>query len=366
MSFRALTYSELDAVAGGYWHDYCYYSSGGGQVWDREWIEDQPPTDNRPVANLTYAGPPPDQGTPEFLSYDATTNSLGFGDGWADQIYDSSGGGGGYAAGLLAGGSWVSAALQNDLNHKASNIINNSSDYNAGLRGVAALYSDYGLGYLVRGGVDHSFNASNNYLGTNPSNGPIVVTAQHDIYSIHFVPTLTNIGYGEAVTWAPLDQGSFTPVTQDWGAATLIIDPVTGQVVVDGNGHPLAWPSGINPANIYNTAIQKNGITASYDAMDLFSHNGTWDFQRGGSANGTINHPEFISASTVAIGIYFAAAGVPLGICLTIQNAYAQQHSTYAPTTRMDAEYRYLPALNVQNTIIGYDLAKHLAQKART
>ena len=42
MAFRELTFEELDQVAGGYWHSYCYYSSGGQCVWDREWIDDTP------------------------------------------------------------------------------------------------------------------------------------------------------------------------------------------------------------------------------------------------------------------------------------------------------------------------------------
>lgn len=60
--------------------------------------------------------------------------------------------------------------------------------------------------------------------------------------------------------------------------------------------------------------------------------------------------------ATVAIGIYAAAAGLSPDEILTAQNLYARLRSRYRNDKLMDSVYTYLPATNVSNTYLGYDL----------
>jgi hypothetical protein len=159
-------------------------------------------------------------------------------------------------------------------------------------------------------------------------------------------------------------EGGYTKVTQDWGTPRGITDPLTHLPVRNAKGEILLWPSGINPIEIYNSGLNSKSSEALSAGPILFSQNAYWDFQRGGSQNGKINHPEFFDASNVVIGLYNAAAGVPLSVTLTEQNNYARFKSRYKPGTSMDKTYTYLPARDVRNTIIGYELANSI-RKAR-
>ncbi len=161
--------------------------------------------------------------------------------------------------------------------------------------------------------------------------------------------------YSEGATGA-----GYIPVTMNWGAATTVEDPNTGQVIRDARGVPLLWPKGINMARVFNSGQNAGYTDAIAGAQVLFAHNGYWDFQRAGSQNGGINHPEFTPASTVVIGLYYAAAGVPVETTLSLQNGYAEMYSTFARGTVMDTEYTHLPRVNVINTRIGYQIADHI------
>ncbi|MEG3143500.1 hypothetical protein U1839_02435 [Sphingomonas sp. RT2P30] len=109
-------------------------------------------------------------------------------------------------------------------------------------------------------------------------------------------------------------EGGYTKITQDWGTPRGITDPLTRLPVRDARGEILRWPSGINPIEVYNSGLNSKSSEALAAGPVLFSQNAYWDFQRGGSQDGKINHPEFVDASTVVIGLYNAAAGVPLSV----------------------------------------------------
>jgi len=64
---------------------------------------------------------------------------------------------------------------------------------------------------------------------------------------------------------------------------------------------------------------------------------------------------DFVDFSAVAIGLYGAAAGIPLDTLLSIQDRYAAGHSKFGPV-RMDKTFTHLPEVNVWNTRLGYDL----------
>jgi hypothetical protein len=60
--------------------------------------------------------------------------------------------------------------------------------------------------------------------------------------------------------------------------------------------------------------------------------------------------------ATIAIGLYMAAAGVPIDMALQIENEYARWRSHFDRDEQMDSVYTSLPTRNVRNTQIGYEL----------
>lgn len=181
--------------------------------------------------------------------------------------------------------------------------------------------------------------------------------------SLHEISTTDPLATASASAQA---QGGYQKVSQDWGTPRGIIDPLTHLPVRNANGGILLWPSGINPVDVYNSGLSNQPSDAISAGPFLFSQNGYWDFQRGGSKDGKINHPEFVDASTVVIGLYNAAAKVPLEVLLNEQNQYAHFRSHYGRNVPMDKVYTHLPARNVRNTIIGYQLAANIRKAHAT
>jgi hypothetical protein len=82
-----------------------------------------------------------------------------------------------------------------------------------------------------------------------------------------------------------------------------------------------------------------------------FRHWGAWDAQRLGGKF----HKEFVDYSTVAIGLYAAAAGISRSTILSIQDADALAKSSFGRDTEYDKIYTHLPHDNVNNTDKGYE-----------
>jgi hypothetical protein len=113
---------------------------------------------------------------------------------------------------------------------------------------------------------------------------------------------------------------------------------------------------GLADREIERSMIQNGGGTGvlgyEFGALLKFKQGGPWDAQRIGGKF----HPEFVDYATVVIGLYAAASGMSRGEILGIQNGYAALFSHYPPSTLMDKDYTHLPARNVINTRLGYDL----------
>jgi len=83
-----------------------------------------------------------------------------------------------------------------------------------------------------------------------------------------------------------------------------------------------------------------------------FKQGGDWDAQR---IDGK-NVREYQDYATIAIGLYAAAANVPIDDILSDQNSYARVFSHFDPKAPMDSVYTHLREKNVQNTKFGYEL----------
>jgi RHS repeat-associated protein len=134
-----------------------------------------------------------------------------------------------------------------------------------------------------------------------------------------------------------------------------------GNEVSDWRGQKMMMPDDADPnffvqQGLANAALdaQVSGSSFAVDALSNFRQGGAWDLQRVGP-NLNFNH-QFIDFSTVAIGLYAAAAGISLNSILFIQNTYAAAFSNYPSNTRFDPVWTSLPARNVYNTRLGYEL----------
>jgi hypothetical protein len=84
-----------------------------------------------------------------------------------------------------------------------------------------------------------------------------------------------------------------------------------------------------------------------------FRQGGPWDVQRIGSDRDPTH--KFIDYATVGIGLYGAAAGIPIDELPFYQNLYAAHHSDFGDVER-DPVYTHLAQRNVKNTRRGYEL----------
>ncbi len=82
-----------------------------------------------------------------------------------------------------------------------------------------------------------------------------------------------------------------------------------------------------------------------------FRQGRAWDVQR---IKGTSMH-DFVNYATVAIGLYGAAAGIPIDDILVLEDIYAALRSDFG-NVEMDRTYSSLPVTNVKNTELGYEL----------
>jgi hypothetical protein len=121
-----------------------------------------------------------------------------------------------------------------------------------------------------------------------------------------------------------------------------------GIPVLTSKGQPMLMPSDADP-HFFVDAARKFGLAG----LANFRQGGSWDLQRVGQ-NRKFNN-DFTDFSTVAIGLYGAALGIPPDALLTIENLYAAGHSNFG-TAKMDRKFTHLREENVWNTRLGYEL----------
>lgn len=141
-----------------------------------------------------------------------------------------------------------------------------------------------------------------------------------------------------------------------------------GQRYLNFRGKPMLRPAGLDPNFFVEQGLKDKrekekllslggmeGIQAALAykiaALARFGRGGAWDAQR----LGRTYHPEFVDYSTVAIGLYAAANGIPREEILETENLVAIT-SNCKDSGQMDNVYTHLPVRNVQNTDLGYQL----------
>jgi hypothetical protein len=142
-----------------------------------------------------------------------------------------------------------------------------------------------------------------------------------------------------------------------------------GALIAGVDGEPVHYPYALPPEffvkegwraykwlkrSLNEERVDPIGIAASmvglFEDMSRFRIGGPWDAQR-------INPQytmEYRDYSTIAIGIYFASAGIDKKLCFIVQNTYAAVKSNFGNEKDYDILFRYLPRRNIENTKLGY------------
>jgi RHS repeat-associated protein len=149
-------------------------------------------------------------------------------------------------------------------------------------------------------------------------------------------------GQFELMSYVP-GQLTITPMMDD-----------QGNIIFGGNGLPASMPVGIFPGDFVYLGEHLAGTPQAYSSLFNFRQGGDWDLQR--LAGGTGIDGRLIDSSTICIGLYAAAAGIPYPTLMSIQNTYAGLWSSYPTGTPMDQTWTNLPSRNVSNTNTGYSL----------
>ncbi|HKO06589.1 MAG TPA: hypothetical protein VJ487_02665 [Alphaproteobacteria bacterium] len=137
--------------------------------------------------------------------------------------------------------------------------------------------------------------------------------------------------------------------------------------VYDKKGHVIEIPPGEDPHFFIEQGLldrmRTGGVPNEEELRAMarilmslikFGQGGPWDSQR---IKG-VSVPEFVDYATIAIGLYGAAAGIPIETLFAIQDNYAWIMSQYPKGTVYDETYTHLPERNVGNTELGYELYK--------
>ena len=161
---------------------------------------------------------------------------------------------------------------------------------------------------------------------------------------------------------------------EDRGKHAFLTDK-TGNVIRNNLGEPIKYPKDTPPSEFIqsgrvvgeamnsNDPIEKTaGIIKFVADSAAFKHGWGWDIQRETDSLGKVEiRQDLRDYSTVAIGLYYASAGIGIQDCLKIQNVFARLFSEFKEP--MSSEWSSLPVRNVENTRIGYALAKSLRRK---
>jgi len=120
----------------------------------------------------------------------------------------------------------------------------------------------------------------------------------------------------------------------------------SGNPVLNFDGNPMMRPADVDPRYFIDPSRAFGGLAS-------FRQGGAWDVQR--VDTDVRPTPAFVDYATVAIGLYGAAQGIPEGAILSLENDYAGRYSNFG-NVPMDQKYTNLPARNVWNTRLGYEL----------
>lgn len=153
----------------------------------------------------------------------------------------------------------------------------------------------------------------------------------------------------------PVNPGKHPPIDM-WDITDERKKPVSvlddhGHQVLGEDGKPMWRPKDLYPNFFVDKGLAADGAGQIVEDLAQFRQGQPWDAQR---VHGVAVR-QYRNYATVAIGLYGAAAKIPVDHLLAIQNEYAWWESRFS-REEMDDTYRFLPKRNVANTRLGYEL----------
>jgi hypothetical protein len=129
-----------------------------------------------------------------------------------------------------------------------------------------------------------------------------------------------------------------------------------GTPVKDKDGAVVSRPKSPLPSFFVDEGLATKYGPAGYRKLLLFRQGRIWDMQR----DGKMYFPEFVEYASIVIGLFGAASAINETLLLVISDVYAIAASThrYSPANPRDPTFGALPARNIWNTRLGYQLYK--------
>ncbi len=210
------------------------------------------------------------------------------------------------------------------------------------------------LAQIARGGGD---GAAADAAGVTPVQ---IADASEGISDAGGILPVADAHPGSRDRRTPIDMSEITNLRKQ---PVKVLDD-RGQDVLDQKGGIMWRPKDMDPQLFVDRGLRAAEAmrNASPDAGPVgldpmildeieFRQGGSLDAQR---VDGRVVR-QYVDYATVGIGLYGAAAGIPLDEMLANENEYARWHPR-PPGQEMDETYRFLPKRNVANTKLGYDL----------
>ena len=178
-----------------------------------------------------------------------------------------------------------------------------------------------------------------------------------------------NVGGG---LFYPNDPGNIQLVghglglTPNYGGPTPL--QFAGSTWLNYHGDTIQWPKGISFQDIYNSGVSAwsaqivSPASIEIAAGTFFSPGGVYDFQRSPYPN---SNNLYIDATSVAIGIWAAGAGLSLDAIQQMNNSAAWGFSHYTPqqlqANPLDPIYKNTTTRNVANINLGYKIGTSIS-----
>jgi hypothetical protein len=170
----------------------------------------------------------------------------------------------------------------------------------------------------------------------------------------------------QARNGAPSRVANLATQTPEATAPVPFVDD-KGQGMPNFWGKPMLRPAGLDPRFFIEQGLRdkqvEEALLSSWAeggdvaalayktaALAHFRPGGPWDAQRLGGSY----HTDFVDYSTVAIGLYAAANGMPREEILEVEDLVARRSDFKGQP--LDKVYTHLAVRNIQNTDLGYQL----------
>jgi len=148
------------------------------------------------------------------------------------------------------------------------------------------------------------------------------------------------------------------PILDDQGKPMLRPDDLTPEKYAQAGaashlaGYIQAWKSQVDEPVTRNESVMAGLVANIAHELEPFLHGGSFDAERFDYSHVR----DYRHYTSIATGVFMAAAGVSREDFLAIADAYAKEFSTFDPGDPRDEVYSHLSKRDVEDNLKGYDL----------